>query len=172
MVESMSWNDAGEKAEELTQGVIIKLKDKQEIEGIFIGDPVMDRKHFVNGKPQICIGEGCVLCANEQPLNTRWYINFLAKGNTGYTMRVMGLSSTIFNRLNVMRTKIKTRFDRTLFSIQREGVGTDTDYILTPQGLAPDIEGFVDLPENNIISVLKGSSKGKNKDEDDNFPFK
>lgn len=160
MANAMNWETASEKAEELSQGLIIKLKDKQEIEGVFCGEPVMDRKHFFDNKPTECIGlPHCVLCQNGQKPSVSWFINFAARTKDGYTMRIMRFSTTKFNQLNIMRNKLKAAFATQLFSITREGIEMDTDYIIMPLGEAPGLDLIKGLELNDIVEFTEKAMK-------------
>lgn len=165
----MNWNTAGEKADELSQGTIIKMKGGQDIEGVFRGDPVMDRKHFIDQKPNECIGlPNCPLCAAGHKASVKFYLNMAVKTSSGYSMRVMGFSPGKFTQLNSIRSKIKTPFERTSFSVSREGEGLDTDYIIIPQGECPDMVEVESLPIFDLPTVI---DRPKDQDRDSRTPF-
>lgn len=114
----------------------LKLKDKESVRGVFRGDPVDFKQHWITGtRPILCTGPGCPTCAADptKKPSFRFRINILVKDEKGgYISKIFEQGWTVYLQLADLHKVYP--LDQTVMRITRSGSGqNDTHYSILPE---------------------------------------
>lgn len=136
-------------------GTFLKLKDKERVKGVFVGDPVIFRQHWIENRSQLCTGKAtCDHCKAGDKSKFRFRINFITKVDGVQVAKVFEQGYGFFKDLKEMHEN-DYNLTETLISLSRSGTGTDTEYRITPvkdnDGLKPaDFKRLAAIPLNAL----------------------
>jgi hypothetical protein len=131
---------------------ILKLKDGDQVEGVFRGDPVEYRQHWPQGgRPIICPDDGtCPACAANDKPSFRFRINFVVKDKNNWVPMVWEQGWTVYNQLKSMHEN-DYPLNTTIVKIRRTGEGmNDTSYTILPSP-----QGVVSKELNDQLNKLQ-----------------
>lgn len=101
----------------------VKLKDKESVSGIFIGD--IHEFHVVwEGNKTRIVPEGT------PEAKFRFRLNFVVKEGTAFVPRIFEQGLTVYRQLAELNEEYG--LDQIVVKITRNGIGTDTSYSLLP----------------------------------------
>lgn len=113
----------------------LKLKDKESVRGVFRGDPYDFKKHWTGTRSEVCLGQGCALCAADpgKKPSFRFRINILVKDEKGaYVSKIFEQGWTVYLQLADLHKVYP--LDKTVMRITRSGSGqNDTHYSILPE---------------------------------------
>lgn len=122
----------------------LKIGDREQIKGVFRGDPYTFKKHWPQdgGSGMECQGKGCPDCAKGSKPKFRFYINFIRMGADGLVPMIWEQAGAVYDQLAELH---EGGYDlsKTVVMISRKGTGTDTTYTILPSPkdkVTPDIE--------------------------------
>lgn len=127
--------------------LFLKLKDKESITGIFIGDPVEYHVLWENNKSKV-VPEGTA------GSSFRFKICFVVKEGAVYVPKIFENGITVYRQLSDMHSEYN--LEETVVKITRNGLGTDTTYSILPllkQTISPETAKHLKtlkLPELSI----------------------
>ena len=101
----------------------LKLKDKESISGIFMGELHEFFVAWENGKSRV-VAEG------EDGAKFRFRINFVVKEGAVYVPKIFEQGLTVYRQLSELHDEYG--LDSIVCKITRNGTGTDTTYSLLP----------------------------------------
>ena len=120
---SNAWDEAAKSIE----SPFLKWADAP-FELRFGGEPKIDSKHFINGRPEDCTGDDCALCSAGEKLDTSFKFDVTRYDNGDPEPKVMGLSKNAMRELVEVRNALGEAFSDTVFRCIRTGAGTSTSY--------------------------------------------
>lgn len=101
----------------------LKLKDKESVSGIFMGDLHEFFVMWENGKSRV-VSEG------EDGAKFRFRVNFVVKEGAVYVPKIFEQGLTVYRQLSELNDEYG--LDAIVVKITRNGIGTDTAYSLLP----------------------------------------
>lgn len=110
----------------------LRLKDKDSVKGLFVGEPYEFRKHWVGNKTAACSEDTlCAHCAAGLKSSFGFRVNFLIKENETYVSKVFEQSWTTYEAMRNLNQEYD--LEKHLVKISRSGSGpTDTAYSIIP----------------------------------------
>lgn len=109
----------------------LKLKDKESVRGVFRGEPVDYRQHWVGGKGQVCTGAGCKSCEQGNRSGFRFRLNFIVNENGAFVSKVWEQGWTVYEQLSALGEDYN--LEEHTIKITRNGSGKDdTTYSVVP----------------------------------------
>jgi hypothetical protein len=145
----------------------IRLKDREEITGVFRGEIQETWTHWVNRRPIECVGEGCQTCvaAPQAKARFRFRVNLVTSKDGKYVAKIFESGGETYDAFAAWGAK----FDLTkmIVDIQRVGSGQDdTKYVLMPRvdkPITPEMEAQISAvtliplkPEASVTPAAKG----------------
>lgn len=114
-------------------GNFLKLKDKETVQGVFRGDPVLRYLHWPQGgSSSPCQGPGCAQCRAGDKAKFRFSINFITKDAGTYVAKVFEQGGKAYDDLKKLADS-GYELDKHVVSISRTGSGqNDTKYTILP----------------------------------------
>jgi hypothetical protein len=110
---------------------LIRLKPGEETRGVFRGDPVDFRQHWVNNRSSICTGrETCDLCKSGEKSSFRFRINFVVNENGAYVAKIFEQGKAVYEAMKALNHDYD--LEKNQMKIKRLGSGTDTTYSILP----------------------------------------
>lgn len=139
----------------------LKLKDKESIEGVFVGEL---HEFFVvwEGNKSREVIEGT------PEAKFRFKVNFLTKEGAVWVPKIFEQGSIVYRQLSELHEEYD--LERTMIKITRNGTGTDTTYSLLPklkQIMTKETEAH--LKEIELLPL--GSKGAAGNGQDDDLPF-
>lgn len=154
----MSWEKMKERSENKN---FIKLKDGEEVQGVFAGEPYTFYKKFKDQVEYADWADG---------RSWKFRINFIVKGDNGYEAKVLEGGSTICDQ--ILAAKEEEGLDA-IYKIKRKGSGKeDTVYTVHFKGkLTPEqIEQMKGVKLQNLV-FNRSTSLNAPPPDDDSVPF-
>jgi hypothetical protein len=137
---------------------ILKLKAGESVRGVFRGDLVDFRQHWVNNRSSICTGNAtCELCGAGEKSSFRFQVNIIVKENASYVAKVFEQGRSIYEILSSLHADFP--LEKNWIKITRNGEGKNTSYTITPvpnsQLSAEDEKQVAAIKLNDLASVQK-----------------
>lgn len=101
----------------------VKLKDKESVVGVFMGDPLHFYSVWENNRTKE-VPEGT------PGASFKFKINFFVKDSAGFTAKIFQGGVKLYNQLIELHDEWD--LEKTWIKITRQGTGTETEYLLTP----------------------------------------
>lgn len=110
----------------------LKLKNhKDSAVGVFCGDPFEFKQHWMGNRSQVCVGNGCDLCAKGNRPSFRFRVNFVIKENNIPVSKIWEQGSTVYGQLRVLNEQYP--LEKNFMKITRNGTTKDdTSYSILP----------------------------------------
>lgn len=149
----------------------LKLKAGESVRGVFRGDPVDFRQHWVGGRGIICKGEvNCPLCKEGDKAGFRFRLNFIMNENGAYVSKVFEQGWHVYKDLKALHEG-DYDLEKHLMKITRQGSDQKTTYSIVP---VPN--GIITKEiEEKITSVplqdLSLASEESSEPEGEDLPF-
>ncbi|MEQ1665889.1 MAG: hypothetical protein ABL927_10990 [Bdellovibrionales bacterium] len=142
----------------------LKLKDKESVTGIFMGDIHEFFVVWENGKSRI-VPEGT-------PRSSfRFKINFVIKNGSVFEPKIWENGSLVYSQLRELHEEYK--LDQIVVKVTRNGTGMDTTYSVLPllkQVISPETMAY--LQKLELLSLdAKESAHAPSFQPDDEIPF-
>lgn len=102
----------------------IKLKDKESVVGVFVGEPFEFYTQWENGKPRV-VPEGTA------GAGFRFRLNFVVKEGPTFTPKIFENGVTVYRQLGDLNDEYEG-LENIYVKITRNGTGTDTTYSILP----------------------------------------
>jgi hypothetical protein len=122
----------------------LKLNDKEEVSGVFVGDLYRFKRHWVNGRGSECPGEGCSFCDADAQFNAteadlkkhryaafRFRVNFVTTKDGQWVAKIFEGGAETYDLL----VSLDGKFDlsKTVVDITRMGLKQNTKYNILPR---------------------------------------
>jgi hypothetical protein len=151
----------------------LKLKSGESATGVFRGDPVDFKNHWLQAEKRsvLCKGKDeCEHCKAGDKPKFRFRLNFVVNENGAFVAKIFEQGWTVYEALKAIH---EGGYDLTKhkMKVTRHGSGTDTSYniIPVPNGALPkELEIQISNVALNPIS-LSGAIEGHNNEEE--IPF-
>lgn len=142
----------------------IKLKDKESIVGIFIGELYEFYSVFENKKPRE-VPEGT------DGARFRFRVNFVVKDGPTFTPKIFENSATVYRQLEELHTEYDG-LDTIYVKITRNGEGLDTTYSILPSKQPPKKEELAHIKTLKLHDLTNRKSESNGSLElNDDLPF-
>lgn len=145
----------------------IRLKDKESVVGVFVGDPYEFFSIFENKKPRE-VPEGT------SGAKFRFRLNFVVKDGTNFIPKIFENSATVYRQLDELNAEYDG-LDTIYVKITRNGEGLDTTYSILPSKNPPKKEELAHIKTLKLhdLSVKKSDDayKGSPFELDEEIPF-
>ncbi len=111
----------------------LKLNDKEEVTGVFMGDIYLFKRHWVANRGNECIGEGCPFCAADPEAfpSFRFRVNFVTSREGQYIAKIFEGGGETYDLLVSHDKKFDLR--KTVVDITRMGIKQNTKYNILPR---------------------------------------
>lgn len=109
----------------------LKLRDKEEVTGIFQGETYIFKRHWTGNQGVECTGDGCVVCSKDERYPAfRFRINFITTIDGKWVAKIFEGGGELYDLL----TNLDRKFDlsKTVVEITRMGLGQNTKYNILP----------------------------------------
>lgn len=117
--------DGGGKA------AFVKLADGESIKGVFRGDPVHFKQHFVNNTGALCPGLAtCEHCKAGLKPAFRFRLNFVTNENGAYVAKIFEQGWIVYESLGSLHEEYDLQ--KTVVKITRKGEKQNTSYTIIP----------------------------------------
>ena len=140
----------------------IKLKDKESIEGICMGDIHEFSVLWENGKSRI-VPEGT------PKAGFRFRINFITKEGSVYVAKILEQSATVYRTLGELHDEYD--LSTIVVRITRNGTGTDTTYSVLPLLKKQLTKEILEHLKTVPLNELSTDSAPKGVDSGEEIPF-
>lgn len=121
----------------------IRLKDGEEVVGVFVGDPVDYYQHYLPNekKSYLCTGKGCELCKDNKA-SFRFRVRFAVSDVNNNTFEGAIYEGAFGAYKDLASLAEDYDLNKNLIKIKRKGTNKDTRYsfIPKPNGTLPDKE--------------------------------
>lgn len=156
----MSWDDLEKAAKEGGGGVFVKLKDGEEIVGVFAGEARFFYHNFQEKREYNAPGPG---------RNFRFRINILTKDDSGeYSAKVFEQGKRFCNMLLEMKNEYGLDY---IYKIKRTGTTQDnTVYTIFPKGPVPS-ETLEKLKNVKLLPLESEPQAKQEHVDEDGLPF-
>ena len=150
----MSWDDFDKKAKEAGNGSFIKLKDGDEVIGVFRGEPYLFYQEFKSKIEYPYKVDGA---------SFKFRVNFVVKEKEGYVAKILQGGATLAQQISACREEYGLDC---AYKIKRKGSGKeDTVYsVLFKSELAPNAKKEIDAVK--LLNIAPKSSSDDPRDED------
>jgi len=122
------------KFKELTSNVtknLLKMKSGEEVRGVFRGDPVDFRQHWIANRSYLCSGNStCEYCKAGEKSSFRFRINIVINENGAHVAKVFEQGKSVYEALKSLNTDYA--LEKNQVKIKRMGSGTETLYTILP----------------------------------------
>lgn len=111
----------------------LRLKDKDSVKGLFVGDPYEFRTHWAGQSSHLCSEDNnCERCASGEKSTFRFRQNFIVKNETSYESKILEQGWTVYCTLKGLHEG-EYDLEKHLMVISRVGSGkNDTTYSIVP----------------------------------------
>lgn len=137
----------------------LKLRDKEEISGLFRGKPYTYKRHWLNNQSAECVGEDCPYCKADPEHSPafRFRINFITTIDGKWVAKIFEGGGELYDQLcNLDR---KYDLSKTVVEITRRGLKQSTKYDILPlvnEPVTPEIENR--LKEVELLALFVDKS--------------
>ncbi len=144
-------------------GDYIKLKDKESIIGVFVGEPYEFNAVFEQRYVEVPEGT--------KGAKFRFRINFIVKDGPTFSPRIFENSATVYRQLEELHTEYG--LDSIFVKITRNGDGLETTYSILPGKKTPTAEELQHIKTLKLhdLSGKKDDAKEPIFDKDEEIPF-
>jgi hypothetical protein len=148
----------------------LKLADKEEVTGMFRGEPYTYRRHWVQGRGAECSGEGCQYCAappdldekgrNKNAPTFRFRINFVTSKDGQFVAKIFEGGGELYDDL----VNLDKKFDlsKVVVDLSRSGMKQNTKYRVLPRADMPVTKEILD--KINAVQLLPLSAAEASED--------
>lgn len=129
----------------------IRLKDGENVTGVFAGDIYEFAKHWVNNRSEVCKGDSCPLCKSSGKRGSfRFRINLIVRGSSGaYEAKIFEQGWKVYKNLRDLNEEYP--LEHTIVKITRQGSQmNDTTYSVLPVK-----DGLVKPPQAALIKAVQ-----------------
>lgn len=109
----------------------LKLKAGESVRGVFRGDPVDYRMHWVGGRGVDCPPKDCPHCATGDKSGFRFRVNFVLNENGAYTAKVFENGWGVYEAMRALHEG-DYNLEHHLVKLTRHGSGKETSYSIIP----------------------------------------
>jgi hypothetical protein len=106
----------------------LSLNDREEVTGIFKGEPYTFKRHWTNQRSVECTGEGCPICSvdPESYPSFRFRINFIISKEGQWIPKIFEGGGETYDLLTSLDKKVD--LSKTFVDISRQGLKQNTKY--------------------------------------------
>ena len=142
----------------------LKLSDQEEVTGIFRGELITFKKHWVHGASTECLGSSCGIC-KEDPKNYpmfRFRINFIVFKKNQWEAKIFEAGGGVYDLLTSLNKKMD--LSQVLIEITRRGMKQNTKYDFLPRTDIPiSQEMKKQIQAMELLPLSSGVSQGVSK---------
>lgn len=139
----MSWDEAVEESGGTS--LFLKLKDGEQVTGVFLGEPRTFYVKWVNGKPQAAK-------KGDEGASFRFRTNLVVKDGNQWLPKILEQGVVVYRIVQQLRNTGYELSD-TIIRLARAGTGTDTEYSLLPSPkklTAEDVNALSSVKLNDL----------------------
>lgn len=140
----------------------IRLKDKESVVGMFVGDPYEFFSLWENSKPR-AVPEGT------PGASFRFRLNFVVREGTNFTPKIFENGATVYRQLDELNAEYDG-LDTIYVKITRNGSGMETTYSILPSKAAPKAEELKHIKSLDLHD-LSHKEKPATNSSDEEIPF-
>lgn len=151
-------------------GSFVRIKDGENVVGIFQGDPVEYRQHFSQAerKSYVCPESECPRCAAGEKSSFRFRLNFLVAEGNSFTPKILEQGWTVYEALRELNKEYP--LEKTLIKFSRKGTDmNDTQYFILPSSQGLNEEKLAAIKRIELLDLTPGGKK--HADDFDKAPF-
>jgi hypothetical protein len=112
-------------------GIFIKLNDGEKVHGLFRGDPVLFKIHWINKKAFPCLEDLCEHCREGDKAKFRFRINIIVEQDKVFVAKIFENNYGVYKDLKALHEN-GYNLEETYVSITRQGINQSTKYSILP----------------------------------------
>jgi hypothetical protein len=154
----------------------LKLKAGDKVKGIFRGEPLDFRIHWITGRSSECPGLAtCEHCKTGTKSAFRFRINFITKENDAYVAKILEQGWTTYELLESLHEPYN--LEKTVVEITRRGEGLNTSYTVVPLpppngAVSPELEKkLAAIALHDLKNIEASENTGHALNYGDEVPF-